>query len=286
MAGKIQLLSDEVIGKIAAGEVVERPAAAIKELVENSLDAGASAVTVEIRDGGISYFRVTDNGSGIRSEDIRMAFERHATSKIRRTDDLFSIQTLGFRGEALASIAAVAHVTCTTRTKADPSGIKVQNNGGTIESIEEAACPEGTTFVVRDLFFNTPVRLKFLKKPVTEAGYVSDLLPGRVLPLRQSGQDTLPLRGRRQAVLRRVQHLRARNAPLHARGGRASGRADIEGLRRRGRKRARQPKPPVVLHQWAIYEVVDFVRGGGSGVPGARIVRQVPDVRAAPDHAV
>ena len=181
MAGKIQLLSDEVIGKIAAGEVVERPAAAIKELVENSLDAGASAVTVEIRDGGISYFRVTDNGSGIRSEDIRMAFERHATSKIRRTDDLFSIQTLGFRGEALASIAAVAHVTCTTRTKADPSGIKVQNNGGTIESIEEAACPEGTTFVVRDLFFNTPVRLKFLKKPVTEAGYVSDLMMRLIL---------------------------------------------------------------------------------------------------------
>lgn len=181
MAGKIQLLSDEVIGKIAAGEVVERPAAAIKELVENSLDAGASAVTVEIRDGGISYFRVTDNGSGIRGEDIRMAFERHATSKIRRTDDLFSIQTLGFRGEALASIAAVAHVTCTTRTKADPSGIKVQNNGGTIESIEEAACPEGTTFVVRDLFFNTPVRLKFLKKPVTEAGYVSDLMMRLIL---------------------------------------------------------------------------------------------------------
>lgn len=181
MAGKIQLLSDEVIGKIAAGEVVERPAAAIKELVENSLDAGASAVTVEIRDGGISYFRVTDNGSGIRGEDIRMAFERHATSKIRRTDDLFSIQTLGFRGEALASIAAVAHVTCTTRTKADQSGIKVQNNGGTIESIEEAACPEGTTFVVRDLFFNTPVRLKFLKKPVTEAGYVSDLMMRLIL---------------------------------------------------------------------------------------------------------
>ena len=171
MAGKIQLLSDEVIGKIAAGEVVERPAAAIKELVENSLDAGASAVTVEIRDGGISYFRVTDNGSGIRGEEIRMAFERHA----------FSIQTLGFRGEALASIAAVAHVTCTTRTKADPSGIKVQNNGGTIESIEEAACPEGTTFVVRDLFFNTPVRLKFLKKPVTEAGYVSDLMMRLIL---------------------------------------------------------------------------------------------------------
>ena len=200
MAGKIQLLSDEVIGKIAAGEVVERPAAAIKELVENSLDAGASAVTVEIRDGGISYFRVTDNGSGIRGEDIRMAFERHATSKIRRTDDLFSIQTLGFRGEALASIAAVAHVTCTTRTKADQSGIKVQNNGGTIESIEEAACPEGTTFVVRDLFFNTPVRLKFLKKPVTEAGYVSDLMMRLILS--RTCPSATSARARRSTTLR------------------------------------------------------------------------------------
>ncbi len=181
MAGKIALLTDEVIGKIAAGEVVERPSAAIKELVENSLDAGATSVTVEIRDGGISYFRVTDNGSGIQAEDIRMAFERHATSKIRRTDDLFSIATLGFRGEALASIAAVAHVTCTTRTKNDTSGIRVKNSGGVIESIEEAACPEGTTFVVRDLFFNTPVRLKFLKKPATEAGFVSDLMMRLIL---------------------------------------------------------------------------------------------------------
>ena len=181
MAGKIQLLTDEVIGKIAAGEVVERPAAAIKELVENSLDAGASAVTVEIRDGGISYFRVTDNGSGIQQSEIRMAFERHATSKISKAQDLFAIQTLGFRGEALASIAAVGKVTCTTRTRADVSGVKVINEGGRIVSIEEAACPEGTTFVVRDLFFNTPVRLKFLKKPVTEAGYVSDLMMRLIL---------------------------------------------------------------------------------------------------------
>ena len=178
---KIQMLADEVIGKIAAGEVVERPAAAIKELVENSLDAGASAVTVEIRDGGISYFRVTDNGSGIPSSDIRMAFERHATSKITKSQDLHAIATLGFRGEALASIAAVSHVTCTTRTKADVSGIKVKNDGGQITSIEEAACPEGTTFVVRDLFYNTPVRLKFLKKPATEAGFVSDLMMRLIL---------------------------------------------------------------------------------------------------------
>lgn len=181
MAGKIRLLSDEVIGKIAAGEVVERPSAAIKEMVENSLDAGASAITVEIRDGGITYFRVTDNGSGIPQSDIRMAFERHATSKISEAKDLHAIQTLGFRGEALASIAAVAKVTCTTRTKADVSGIKVVNTGGRIESIEEAACPEGTSFVVRDLFFNTPVRLKFLKKPTTEAGYVSDLMMRLIL---------------------------------------------------------------------------------------------------------
>ena len=181
MAGKIQLLSDEVVGKIAAGEVVERPSAAIKEMVENSLDAGATAVTVEIRDGGVSYFRVTDNGSGIEQSEIRMAFERHATSKITRTDDLFAIRTLGFRGEALASIVSVAKVTCTTRTKKDTSGVKVVNEGGRIVSIEEAACPEGTSFVVRDLFYNTPVRLKFLKKPVTEAGYVSDLMMRLIL---------------------------------------------------------------------------------------------------------
>lgn len=181
MAGKIRLLSDDVIGKIAAGEVVERPSAAIKEMVENSLDAGATAVTVEIRDGGISYFRVTDNGSGIQQSEIRMAFERHATSKISSAQELSAIQTLGFRGEALASIAAVSRVTCTTRTRNDTSGVKVVNAGGRIESIEETACPEGTTFVVRDLFFNTPVRLKFLKKPATEAGYVTDLMMRLIL---------------------------------------------------------------------------------------------------------
>ena len=181
MADKIRLLTDDIIGKIAAGEVVERPAAAIKEMIENSLDAGASAVTVEIRDGGISYFRVTDNGSGIRQSEIRMAFERHATSKISTAQDLAAIHTLGFRGEALASIAAVSRVTCTTRTKSDASGIKVINEGGHIKSIEETACPEGTSFIVRDLFFNTPVRLKFLKKPATEAGYVSDLIMRMIL---------------------------------------------------------------------------------------------------------
>lgn len=179
--GRIRMLADHVIGKIAAGEVVERPSAAIKELIENSLDAGARAVTVEIRDGGISYFRVTDNGSGIQQQDIRMAFERHATSKITTEQDLFSVATLGFRGEALASIAAVGHVTCTTRTAADESGIRVQNDGGQITAIEETACPQGTTIIVRDLFYNTPVRLKFLKKPAVEAGYISDLMMHMIL---------------------------------------------------------------------------------------------------------
>ena len=177
----IERLSPEVIGKIAAGEVVERPAAAIKEMVENSMDAGASAVTVEIRDGGISYIRVTDNGSGILQRDIRMAFERHATSKIISSEDLHHIETLGFRGEALASIAAVSRVTCTTRVKGEDSGIAVVNEGGDIKEIREAACPEGTTFTVRDLFFNTPVRLKFLKKPAAEAALVSDLIMRLIL---------------------------------------------------------------------------------------------------------
>ena len=181
MASTIRRLSADLIGKIAAGEVVERPAAAIKEMVENSLDAGASAVTVEIRDGGIASIRVTDNGSGIAAEDIRMAFERHATSKISEAADLASIDTLGFRGEALASIAAVAKVTCTTRTVSDESGIRIRIEGGQTVSIEEAACPQGTTMLVRDLFYNVPVRLGFLKKPATEAGLVSDVMMRMIL---------------------------------------------------------------------------------------------------------
>ncbi len=176
MASHIRLLSSDVIGQIAAGEVVERPSAAIKELVENSMDAGATSVAVEIRDGGLTSFRVVDNGSGIQPSDIRLAFARHATSKITQADDLIGIRTLGFRGEALASIAAVAKVTCTTRLRGADCGISVQNNGGEIGEIREAPCPEGTSFTVKELFYNAPVRRKFLKKPSTETGYVSDLM--------------------------------------------------------------------------------------------------------------
>lgn len=174
-------LSEEIIGKIAAGEVVESPAAAIKELIENSLDAGATCVTIEIRDGGIAYLRVTDNGHGIPARDVRLAFERHATSKIRRSEDLFDLHTLGFRGEALASLAAVSKLTLTTRTAAGDAGTRAVNEGGVIRSITEAASPQGTTIVARELFYNTPVRLKFLKKPATEAARVAEVVSRMIL---------------------------------------------------------------------------------------------------------
>ena len=174
-------LDEEIIGKIAAGEVVESPASAIKELVENSLDAGATCITIEIRDGGISYLRVTDNGHGIKSRDVRLAFERHATSKIRTSSDLFDLHTLGFRGEALASIAAVSKLTLTTRHTSEQVGARATCEGGSFKGITESASPQGTTIVARELFYNTPVRLKFLKKPVTEAAKVTDVIAKLIL---------------------------------------------------------------------------------------------------------
>ena len=177
----IRVLDAATIGRIAAGEVVERPASIAKELIENSLDAGATAVTIEIRDGGCSYLRVTDNGCGIPAEEARIAFENHATSKISSGDELTDILTLGFRGEALPSIAAVSRVTMTTRQRGADSGIRVIVEGGAIQDISAAGTPEGTSIIVRDLFFNTPVRRTFLKKPATEAGAVSDMVARLIL---------------------------------------------------------------------------------------------------------
>ena len=173
---KIRLLDSKTINKIAAGEVVESPKSVVKELTENSIDAGASSVTVEIKDGGISYIRISDNGSGIPKEQVKSAFLRHATSKMTQIEDLEHIFTLGFRGEALASIAAVSQVEMLTKTKDEETGTRICISAGEIEVMEDTACREGTTIIVKNLFYNVPARRKFLKKPATESGYVSDLI--------------------------------------------------------------------------------------------------------------
>lgn len=172
----IKLLDKQVAELIAAGEVVERPASVIKELVENSIDAGSKKITVEIKHGGITYMRVTDDGCGISREDVHTAFLRHATSKVLNSEDLNSIGTLGFRGEALASVCAVSRVELLTKTKDEPIGTSYSISGGENESTDDAGCPDGTTIVVRDLFFNTPARMKFLKKDVTEGIAVSGII--------------------------------------------------------------------------------------------------------------
>ena len=172
----IHVLDQSTINKIAAGEVIERPASVVKELLENAIDAKATAVTVEIREGGISFIRVTDNGCGIPKEDIPLAFLRHSTSKIQSVEDLFTVSSLGFRGEALSSIAAVAQVEVITKTPDSLTGSRYQIEGGEEKSLEEIGAPEGTTFIARNLFYNTPVRRKFLKTAMTEGAHVADLV--------------------------------------------------------------------------------------------------------------
>lgn len=178
---KINILSDETINQIAAGEVIERPLSVVKELLENAIDAGSTAVSVEIRDGGISMIRVTDNGGGIAEEDVRNAFVRHATSKIRDARDLLSIQTLGFRGEALASIASVARVELITKTPGALMAVHYQIEGGVEKDFAQIGAPDGTTFIVRDLFKNVPARRKFLKSPQAEAARIQDILEKETL---------------------------------------------------------------------------------------------------------
>ena len=173
---KIQVLDPITIDKIAAGEVIERPASVVKELVENAIDAGATAVVVEIKEGGISFMRITDNGCGIDREDVRSAFLRHSTSKIRSVDDLVHIGSLGFRGEALSSISAVSQVELITKTKDQTFGTLYRIAGGKEEDLEDTGAPNGTTFIIRQLFYNTPARRKFLKTPMTEASHVGDLM--------------------------------------------------------------------------------------------------------------
>lgn len=174
--GEIVLLDELTINKIAAGEVIERPASVVKEMVENSIDAGATNIKIEIKNGGISYIRITDNGKGMAKDDVEIAFETHATSKIRQADDLAFVRTMGFRGEALASIAAIANIELITKTLDEETGTKLVLEAGNILAKEEVGAPKGTSITVRNLFFNTPVRYKFLKRDFTEAGYIEDAI--------------------------------------------------------------------------------------------------------------
>ena len=174
--GNIVLLDDLTINKIAAGEVIKRPASVVKEVVENSIDAGADNISVEIKNGGISYIRITDNGKGIAADDLEIAFERHATSKIRKAEDLETVKSMGFRGEALASIAAIARVELVTKTEESSVGHRIVVEGGKVILKEETGCPKGTTITIENLFYNTPVRYKFLKKDFTESGYIEDAI--------------------------------------------------------------------------------------------------------------
>ncbi len=172
----IEILSQDTINKIAAGEVIDRPSSVVKELVENAIDANASAITIEIKEGGISFIRITDNGTGINGSEIKTAFLRHATSKIKRIEDLMCVSSLGFRGEALSSIAAISQVELITKQQNSITGYRYVMDGGIEQCFEEVGVPDGTTFIVRNLFYNTPVRRKFLKSAQTEAVYIGSLI--------------------------------------------------------------------------------------------------------------
>ena len=218
---KINVLSKQLAELIAAGEVVERPASVVKELLENSIDAGADTVTVEIKNGGVTYIRITDNGCGISREDIRNAFVSHATSKIADANDLNSIMTLGFRGEALASVSAVAKVEVMTATDDEDIGTRYLIESGEEILCDDAGCPKGTTIIVRDLFYNTPARMKFLKKDVTEANAVAGVVdrialshPEVSIRFIREGKQVLITSGRGD-LLTCVREVSVRNFPIH-----------------------------------------------------------------------
>ena len=253
----IQILSPHLADLIAAGEVVERPASVVKELVENAFDAGARTVTVELRGGGATYLRVTDDGCGMAPEDAGIAFLRHATSKLHDEQGLEAIGTMGFRGEALAAISAVSHITLTTRQRGAASGTHMTLDAGDIQDMYETGCPEGTTMIVRDLFFNTPARRKFLK---------SDRAEGAAR--------------RQQARQLRLQSARARprHEPAALRGrGRRRARARLHLLARR---RARQPRAAVFLLQRPVDQIRRAAGRARAGLPQHAARGPLPRVRA------
>lgn len=212
--GNIVVLDELTINKIAAGEVIERPASVIKEMVENSIDAEAKNISVEVKSGGISYIRITDDGKGIEKEDLELSFERHATSKIRQAEDLNEVKSMGFRGEALASIAAIAKVEMISKTKDQEIGNRILVEGGRVLELEECGCPDGTTITVENLFYNTPVRYKFLKKDYTETGYIEDVItrlalvhPEIAFKLVNSGKTIIQTTGDRRLKKCNIQYI-------------------------------------------------------------------------------
>lgn len=216
----IQQLSPHVADLIAAGEVVERPASVVKELLENAIDAGAQSVTVEMKNGGMTYLRVSDDGCGIAPSELPTAFLRHATSKLRTAEDLAAIGTLGFRGEALAAISSVSRLDIFSRERGVLSGAKLHLEGGVPGAVEDAGCPEGTSIIVRDLFYNTPARLKFMKRDSAEATAIAGLVgapcalaSGGVVQAHQGRHADAFDPRRRRAALR---HLRLSRARVHA----------------------------------------------------------------------
>ena len=284
---KINVLPREVAELIAAGEVIERPASIVKELVENAIDAGSTAVTVEIQHGGVKYLRVTDNGCGIEREDAPKAFMRHATSKVRDASDLDSIGTLGFRGEALASIAAVAHVEMMTKVRGAAAGTLVQVSGSEVVGVSDAGCPDGTTIVVRDVFYNVPARLKFLKKDATELGAGGlDRRQNRPLP----PGDLLLLHPGRQAGLPHPRQWRPDGGGLHRpragfRQGDAAGRLFL----RRGQGQRLylppggvpfEPVDGALFRQRPVHPHPHLRGRAGRGLPGDADGGEVPFLRA------
>ena len=257
----IQQLSSHVADLIAAGEVVERPASVVKELVENAIDAGASAIVVEIQRGGMGLIRVTDNGCGIAPEELPTAFLRHATSKLRTAEDLAKIGTLGFRGEALAAISAVSRVDVLTRRPGDTTGSAIHGEGGHMEPVREEGAPEGTTIRVADLFYNTPARLKFMKKDSAETAAVAGLMqhlalshPDVSFKFIKDGQESFTPR-RRQAGIRRVRRLGPEFAktlvPVQGRGG----DIEVRGLCDRSVNGRGSLLHAGIFRQWPVHQV-------------------------------
>ena len=279
-------LDRHVADLIAAGEVVERPASAVKELVENAVDAGATQLTVEVQNGGMTFLRVTDNGCGIAPEDAPTAFLRHATSKIRTKEDLAAIGTLGFRGEALAAISSVSRIDLLTKT-AEAEGVSLHLEGGVVTSQQPAGCPQGTTILVRDLFFNTPARMKFMKSDSAESSAIAAVVQQQALAhpeisfrLIRDGETQMQTSGDGERLAAIYHGLWPGAGEEHAGRERHVGEVPRHGLHHKTDRHARQPRAAVFLPERALHPLAAAVRGAGGGVSEPDDDRAVPGVRA------